>query len=205
MVKTTDSYFDRKFREKFGLGALDYADVFSKGSDEYTLDMFSPDELFNDGQNTNYTYNGYDYLGQKTSEQPDFQDFWTAKNAEGMFTRPLGAFRPVYMAGFIQDKFAFKDLIFNVGVRVDRFDANQKTPKDFYSPLYGTRKAGEVSEFGVHPSTIGDDFVVYVDDALNPSAIKGYRDGDTWYNKDGLAVVDPIVLQSGTSVTPYKI
>jgi hypothetical protein len=205
VVKTTDSYFDRKFREKFGLGALDYADVFSKGSDEYTLDMFSPDELFNDGQNTNYTYNGYDYLGQKTSEQPDFQDFWTAKNAEGMFTRPLGAFRPVYMAGFIQDKFAFKDLIFNVGVRIDRFDANQKTPKDIYSPLYGTRKAGEVSEFGAHPSTIGDDFVVYVDDALNPSAIKGYRDGDTWYNKDGLAVVDPIVLQSGTSVTPYLL
>ena len=29
-----------------------------------------------------------------------------------------------------------------------------------------------------HPSTIGDDYVVYVDDITNPSAIVGYRNGD---------------------------
>ena len=35
------------------------------------------------------------------------------------------------------DKFAFDDLIFNVGVRVDRFDANQQVLKDDFS-LYPT-------------------------------------------------------------------
>ena len=36
------------------------------------------------------------------------------------------------------DKFAFDDLIFNVGVRVDRYDANQQVLKDDFS-LYPTR------------------------------------------------------------------
>ncbi|HNI46162.1 MAG TPA: TonB-dependent receptor, partial [Chitinophagales bacterium] len=117
----------------------------------------------------------------------------------------LGAFRPIYMAGFVQDKFAFKDLIFNIGVRVDRFDANQKVPKDIYSPLYGVKTASEVTEFGAHPTTVGDDYVVYVDSEEDPTAITGYRSGNQWYNKDGLAVEDPRVLQTGTQTIPYLI
>lgn len=207
LIRTTNYNFDRNFREKFGLGDLDYANINAYSPDQYDLSMLSPDEMFNDGQNTNYTYHGYDYTGKKTGQQVDFQDFWTAKDENGMYTRPLDAFRPVYMAGFLQDKFAFRDMVFNVGLRVDRFDANQKTPKDIYSPMYGTRTAGEVSEFGAHPSTIGDDYVVYVDSEQNPTQIKGYRNGNNWYNADGLAVVDPIVLavstSTGTGVIPY--
>ena len=58
---------------------------------------------------------------------------------------------PTYAAAYIQDKFAFNDLIFNIGVRVDRFDANQMVLKDPYS-LYETYKAGDVS--GVNSSLI---------------------------------------------------
>ncbi len=36
------------------------------------------------------------------------------------------------MAGYVMDKFAFDDIIFNVGVRVDRYDANQNVLKDKY-------------------------------------------------------------------------
>jgi hypothetical protein len=46
------------------------------------------------------------------------------------------------MAGYIQDKFAFRDLIFNIGVRVDRFDANQKVLKDPYL-LFNAYTAGD--------------------------------------------------------------
>ena len=38
----------------------------------------------------------------------------------------------LYIAGYIMDKFTFDDIIFNVGLRVDRFDANQPVLKDPY-------------------------------------------------------------------------
>ena len=48
------------------------------------------------------------------------------------------------------DKFAFDDLIFNVGVRVDRFDANQQVLKDDYS-LYPVRTVNEVGAINGQP------------------------------------------------------
>ena len=40
------------------------------------------------------------------------------KNDNDEFTRNIGAFEPIYTAGYIQDKFAFDDLIFSIGLRV---------------------------------------------------------------------------------------
>ena len=47
------------------------------------------------------------------------------------------------------------------------------------------------------PSTIGNDFVVYVDDIENPSSEVGYRNntGDIWYNAEGLQISNPTLLQ----------
>ena len=206
VVANNQTYFDKKFREKFGYGATDFVDTWSKSPSDYTLDMFSPTELLVNGGTSAYVdYSGYDYLGNVLSSQPAFEDFWTAKDANGMPTRPQAAFRPVYMAGFIQDKFAFKDLIFNVGVRVDRFDANQKVPKDKYSPLFAVKTASEVSNLGAHPGNIGDDYVVYVNAEENPTRIVGYRNGDQWYNESGSTVESPSLLQQGTSVYPYLV
>lgn len=204
LIQTSQTYFDKKFREKFGYNATDFVEPWSKTAADYTLDMFSPTELLvNGGTSSLVDYSGYDYLGNVLSTQPAFEDFWTAKDENGEYTRPQGAFRPVYMAGFIQDKFAFKDLIFNIGVRVDRFDANQKVPKDKYSPLYAVKSAGEVSNLGAHPSNVNDDFVVYVNDGDNPSKITGYRDGDQWYSESGSTVDDPSKL--GSSLYPYYV
>ncbi len=196
------SFFDKSFRDKFGHGNLDFVDVYSITPDQYSLDMFSPDELFNDG-NEQVSYYGFNYLGEKATDAPGFRDFWTETNDAGMKTRPIDAFRPIYMAGFLQDKFAFKDLIFNIGVRVDRFDANQKVSKDAYSPLYAVRTAGDVSEFGEHPGTIGNDYVVYVDNAVDPTKLLGYRNETQWYNSSGLAINNPDVLLSGGNINPY--
>ena len=46
--------------------------------------------------------------------------------------RSIAAFNPIYTAGYIQDKFAIEDLIFNIGLRIDRYDANQKVLSDKY-------------------------------------------------------------------------
>jgi outer membrane receptor protein involved in Fe transport len=92
-------------------------------------------------------------------------------------------------------------------VRVDRFDANQKVLKDEYivGDFY---TVGNNPLFGDHPSNIGDDYVIYVDNPLSPDenpniAIKGYRQGDFFYTPDGILVDDPGQLQLGVNAFPY--
>lgn len=202
------TYFDRMMRAKFGLGDLDFINTDAYAPEDFSLDMFSPDDLFGGGNRDNIVrYHGYDYLGNKLTTQPSFNDFWTERDeTTGFLSRPMGAFRPIYTSAFIQDKFNFKDIIFRVGVRVDRFDANQKVLKDPFS-LYGVRTASEVASIGgadiSHPATIGDDFVVYVDNEVNPGSIKGYRDGLDWYDANGRLVDDPKILAESGNVLPY--
>jgi hypothetical protein len=222
--------FDQNLRTKLGLSVdgLDYINIdsydFNNNSVEYydlngqrhtinlneelfDISMFSPDELLNDG-NSYVNYLGYDYTGKKLTSTPSFDDFFTAQDENGMYLRPIGAFQPIYMAGYIQDKFAFKDLIFNIGVRVDRFDANQKVLKDNYL-LFNAYTASEVTTIKgqtvTHPSGIGDDFTVYVDKVNDPSRIVGYRSANTWFNAEGAEIQDPIVLDVGSGISPYLV
>ena len=71
------------------------------------------------------------------------------------------------MAGYIQDQFYFSDLIFNVGVRVDIFDANQSVLKDPYllyeSYTVKDLKDGKAPYQGDLYSGAGDNWTVYVD------------------------------------------
>jgi hypothetical protein len=106
------------------------------------------------------------------------------------------------MAGYIMDEFVYEDIIFNVGVRVSRFDANQMVLKDRFllKPAY---TVGERPGFGGgHPASMSDDAVIYVDDASDPTAVKGYREGDSWFNAEGEPVNDPSVVEGPTGVQP---
>ncbi len=199
------SFFDYNLRVKLGLNPYgsDWIDVDSYDPSTYSVDMFSADELFNQGKLL-VAYYGYDYKGNRLKNKPSFADFYTAKDEFGNYKREIGAFEPIYMAGYIQDKFAFNDLIFNVGVRVDRFDANQMVLKDPYL-LYEAKTVKEVTNLGTHPSNMGADYVVYVDNATSPTAIKGYRDGSQWYNADGTEVSDPEAYGLGTNNPPYLL
>src|SRR5690606_32886917 len=130
------------------------------------------------------------------------------------YTREIAAFRPSYIAGYLQDNFRFKDMEFRLGVRVDRYDANNKVLKDPYS-LYETISVGSsdsTAKFnslngGQHPSNMGKDYVIYVN--TNESAVPtiiGYRNGDDWYDPYGNLVLDPEVLKEyggGTDPIPY--
>ncbi|MBE9481299.1 MAG: carboxypeptidase-like regulatory domain-containing protein [Bacteroidetes bacterium] len=173
--------------------------------DIFTVDMFSPDELLNNG-NSYVFCRGYDYTGKKLKSKPSFEDFFNKKDENGVYTREIGAFEPIYMAGYIQDKFAFRDLIFNIGVRVDRYDANQKVLADPFL-LFPAKTVGEVSsdEFGPHPSNMGNDYIVYVDNVDNPTRVVGYREGDVWYSADGVEITDPGILDAGSGISPYLI
>ncbi len=201
---TAQTTFDKNLRQSLGLpvDGKDWIDLDALGPDAFKIDYFSPDELIN---NNLITYAGYDYTGKKIKGNPTLNDFLTKKDANGDFTRLIPAFQPIYMAAYIQDKFDFEDLVFNIGVRVDRFDANQPVLKDPYL-LFPARTVGEV---GVnHPANIGNDYVVYVSDVNNPSSdnVVGYRSGNKWYNADGQEVNDPSTLSAtGGSPSPWLV
>ena len=200
------AFFDKNLRESLGLNpnGTDWIDIDNLNPTQFSLSMFSPDELLNQGSGL-VSYNGYDAYGNVVKGRRSLDAFFNEKDENGNFKREIGAFTPIYMAAYIQDKFAFKDLIFNIGLRVDRYDANQSVLKDPYS-LYETRKAGEFI-YGAEaprPENIGDDYVVYVRDVNNTDLnntgnIVGYRNGGRWYNAEGAEIADPIVIRQASN------
>ena len=185
------------------------------------LSMFGADELTRDGQNTVYYY-GYTYDGNRKygwTERPSLTEFFNTTDEDNILTRPIGAQQPIYMAGYIQDKFAFKDLIFNIGVRVDRFDANQDVLRDPYI-LYDYYTVGDIknaiannklADYGYVgtgstidiPSNIGDDYVPYVNKIGEITNIVGYRKGNDWYNEVGAVINDPTAIGMGSGSAPW--
>lgn len=200
-------FVDYNIREALGLdpAGTDFIDVDSYDPEFFDVSWFSADELLNNGNNL-VLYYGYDHTGKKTKGRPTFDDFFNDRDEFGNYTRKVGAFEPIYLAGYIQDEFTFKDLIFRVGVRVDRYDANQKVLKDKYL-FREARTVSETPTIGNNPhsapANIPGSAVVYVNSLENPTAAVGYRDGDTWYDAAGIEVNDPSVLQSGTGIAPY--
>jgi len=204
------TFFDYNLRQSLGLdpNGSDFIVVDALDPSEYSVDFFSADELTNGGFDQSFiSYYGYDHTGKKINSNPTLDDFFTEKDEFGNFKRQVGAFEPIYFAGFIMDKFSFNDIIFNVGVRVDRYDANQSVLKDRFL-LRPARTVGEVGSLpgGLevnHPANMGDDFVVYVNDINAPTAINGYRNGNTWYNADGVEITDPTTIESPNGIAPY--
>jgi len=193
---TTD--FGENIRNSFGIPLNERINIESYTPDQLSLDMFSADELINDFGRLGLGYYGYDYLGEELGTDVTFDDFFTARDANGTLTRPVAPAQPIYAAAYIQDKFSFKDMYFNLGLRVDRYDANRKVPNDPYS-LYATQSASEVG--GSHPESIGSDFVVYGNQEAG--TITAYRDGEQWYEANGNAVNDPVVIFGGSGDKPY--
>ena len=190
----SQSFFDYNLRNALGYNpdGTEFINIDNLDPSTFSLDMFSADELLNSGNNY-VTYFGYDHTGQKMTGRPSFDDFFNKKDAQGNFTRPIGAFEPIYIAGYVMDKFAFDDLIFNVGVRVDRYDANQQVLSDQFS-LYPTKTINEVSDINgqsvSHPTNIPTTATVYINDIEDPTTVMGYRQDNQWYSSDGVAVND---------------
>jgi hypothetical protein len=192
------SQFDRSLRKKLNKGATDYINIDEYDPSFFSMDMFAPDDLHTNGQ-LRANYYGYDWMGNRETGNINFNDFWEKKDPSGAFyTRPIAAYRPNYIAGYLSDYIQFKDFLITLGVRVERFDANTKVLRDPYSllPVY---TAANLAPGTVRPSNIGSDYVVYVGEnvSANPSVI-GYRNGDTWYDAQGKEVANPVTLRTST-------
>ena len=206
--------FTRRFREAHQLGDREYINIDSYDPADFSMDMFSADQAINLSGTRFVNYYGFDHTGRITSGRPTIEDFFTQRNDDGTLARPIGAFEPIYIAGYIQDQFTFNDLRFNVGLRVDRYDANQAVLADPFL-LYPARTVGELGQLGISdediPSSIGRDYTVYVADYnfLNSGSsdvpnIVGYRSGRNWYGTDGRQLANPkdVADAGGGNVRP---
>ena len=212
--------FDQKLREALNAGSKEWLDIDRYSPEEYEkfggLSMFSTNELFNSGHSI-VSFYGYDHTGEKYSGKNwNLDDFFDPKARGHENFQYLPVFSPIYMAGYIQDKFFFQDLIFNVGVRVDRFDGNQMVLKDPYL-LYESYTVGDLRNGHMSYNTTlngnafannaQDSWVVYVDDpsAATPN-ITGYRNGSVWYDANGVEVSSPSAVASPISgkPTPFR-
>ncbi len=199
------SQFDKSFRAQENIADNVWIDIDSYDPSKFSLSMFSPQELLD---NTLVSYYGYSYdgkkLGKTAYDVASLENFYRAKDANGNYSRIVPSFQPVYMSGYIQDKFDIKDMKFNIGLRIDHFDAKQPVLSDPY--LLNEAKTvadvpGSRNPNHSHPTNIPTTAVVYVEDATNPnSSILGYRDGDKWYNALGVLISDPVSItpSSGT-------
>ncbi len=200
-------------------GYATYINVDAYDPSHFNLGMFAPDELLNQGNQLVTAY-GYDYEGHRLkANSVNFSDFLnkfhTDKFGDKVYDRLTGAFTPVYMAGYIQDKFDFKDIKFNVGLRVDRYDANQQVLKDPFllKDAYGTGDIGSLSGkySGTIPSNIPKDAVIYVaDNNAQVKQITGFRTTTssgttTWYGPTGNVISDPTLISeaSGGQAQPW--
>jgi outer membrane receptor protein involved in Fe transport len=208
------SKYDLSLRNKlFAEGKIknywDYINTDLYDPSFYSLDMFSADDLLNSG-NSYVGYYGYTYDGKLLTGNVNFNDFWTATNklptqdsAYTYYTRPIGAYRPNYIAGYLSDYIQYKDFRITLGVRVERFDNNTKVLVDPYS-LYPERNVSDVKNTFHNvtiPDNIGNSYIVYVgSNPANPASVTpiGYRNGDTWYDASGKEVQDPQILKTAT-------
>ena len=189
-------------RKLTGQAIDEYVNVDGLNPNDLDLSLFSPEELNNLGI---LDYVGYDYLGNKTSSTTTFNDFFTGTDANGNNSFLVAPWNPIYGAGFIQDKFTYKDIIFRLGLRVDYYDANSKVLRDPYS----LNRIEEASDFfgrnldQQQPGSVGDDYKVYLE-GENSNTVVGYRLGEQWFRPDGTAT-DGNLLFGGGIVTPSYV
>lgn len=205
------SGFDKNLRQIVGndngyiLQNGHFLDVNSVDPENLSLDMFSANDLWNNGNNY-VNYAGYDHKGNRVRKQFGINDFLNDPE-----NRSIGSFNPVYTALWLQDKFVLDKIDIRVGLRVERYDANQYVLKDKYS-LFPVRTVAEVNELGGsavdHPDVVDNDYKVYVDDMNNPTKVVGYRDGNSWYDSDGNELASAEPIRSATSngvIQPFLV
>jgi outer membrane receptor protein involved in Fe transport len=127
-------------------------------------------------------YYGYDYLGINEVDSDDLDGYVAGTN----YNR--APHKPIYYGGYIQDKIEYRDLVLNLGLRVDVFDSNALSLIDPYATLPIIR-AGALAGT---PSNIGDDYAVYFADGDAAREVIGYRDLDgKFYDDGGQSVTNP--------------
>ena len=125
------------------------------------------------------------------SEAHYFTDYLSTskdKPEEGYLTAPH---KPVLFGGYVQDKIEFRDIVLNLGLRLDVYDNNRLVFKD----KYARRPIVRAGNLGTSlPAGIGSDYAVY----FSGDDVVGYRDlNGNFYNSEGQGVQAAEILLNG--------
>ena len=150
-----------------------------------------------------YTFNGL----EETSTEQNVDAFFNT--VDGVPQNPnIDAWRPYYYAGFITDRIEFSDLIFDLGFRVDAFNANTLVLRDIFAnrPIF---RVSDLRADGVTvPGSIGDDFGVYYEGGVEGNQnVVGYRDLEgTIYDLNGeqITVADLRSIEGSHAIDDSK-
>ena len=212
LIGQTD--YDRRLRTLLNIPDNQLINLDGLDPKYLALNNFTVNEILNNGQNAMAGWQGYDAYGKRVNKRVGYFDYFT-----DTINRPIDAFRPIYGAFYVEDKFEIDDLIIRAGLRFDYFDVNTPVLRDQYSFTRLTT-AGEtdlskfrrwdpindkvINEPYTRPGNVGDDWAVYVNrtaDEFNPStpggggnesdfAVLGFRNGNQYYNANGTEVTD---------------
>jgi outer membrane receptor protein involved in Fe transport len=137
------------------------------------------------------SYYGFNFLGTEEVDNEDLTGYITDCGA----TTPGGAdgscydvapHKPIYYGGYVQDKIEFRDIVLNLGLRVDVFDNNTRQLYDRYTWLPLERGGG--------PAGVPADAAPY----YNGNDVLGYRDRDgQFYDANGQEVQSGVILLTG--------
>lgn len=196
------TYFSEQTLAKLGL-PKDHAqqiNIDEMDPSMFSLDMFSVEDVIDKSTGNQYVnYIGYDHTGKRTGGETDINEF-LKKDAAGRNLFPVGTFKPIYTSVYVMDKFDFKDIKINAGLRVDRYDANQKVLKDKFV-LHDAATIGDLASIQglpknfaeTVPGNLDKSSVVYISNVPTDGSytIKGYRKDNTWYDAEGNEISDP--------------
>jgi hypothetical protein len=166
----------------------------------YAINEYT-DFRFRDFKNRITQY-GYNYLGTEETDTEDLDDYFYAANSSKEVDPSLSStapYRPIFYGGFVQDKIEYKDLVLNLGLRVDVYDANTYILKDPYS-LQVIQRASDITGA---PSNIGGDYAVLYPDGNRSAAVAGYRDLEgNLYDANGQSIGDGDLANVNARVSP---
>ncbi len=170
-------YEQRTFRA-FSISSAALAQMFDDGDAEAT-GGFDPVTRYEDIPYAQLraltSYYGYNFNGTAEADDENIEGFQDRTNSN------IAPFQPIYYAGYLSDKIEYRDLVVQLGARVDVYDSNQRVLKDPFSLLPIVR-AGDV---GLAQNLVGSDYAVY----YSGNNVVGFRDTDgNFYNLDGQQV-----------------
>ncbi len=124
------------------------------------------------------SYYGYDIRGENEVDDENFSNFLITDKNKPDADYNIAPYEPIYYGAYVQDKIEFRDIVLNLGLRVDVFDNNQRVFKD----KFARRPIVRAGDIGGLPTGIGNDFAVY----FSGDDVVGYRDLDgNFYDTQG--------------------
>ncbi len=121
-------------------------------------------------------YYGYDFRGISEVDDENLAAFGNPNASDA--DRNIAPIEPIYYAGYLQNKIEYRDLVVQLGARIDVYDANQRILFDQFA-LVPVVRAGDI---GSTPGSVGADFAVY----YSGDDVTGFRDLDgQFYDSNG--------------------